>query len=398
MKKIIENYYDYLFAILLIILPFSSAIPSIILCILIVFFIIDVRKINFKPLKTFPFYMLYALFGYMFLKAVFTGAIFTDINLYSRYIFILVIPILFLKLQHIEKIKIVIIASVSALIIKSLFLIIKFYIVYHTFPLADGSIANALLTLERPYAGFMALMSIILSLEQIQERKGKNKIIFILSGILAFSFIMLISARNSFLTLLLLFILYLFFYLKISNLKKLVFIIGFSVVIIIAVGLNKNFTARFHIKENLRQTLTELAIYEPRYIIWPCAYNLTGEKDFNFFLGFKSEQEITQKLTDCYGVSIVNNESRKNYFLESKFNTHNQFISLFLSAGILGLILILSFFSFAIYSVKNNFFAVAVFVAIIFFFLFENVFFRQFGCYIFSIFTTLFLLKRNHLD
>jgi len=393
MKKIIENYYDYLFIGMLLLLPFSLAFPSIVLGLLLFSFIIDIKKTNFDRLKTGPFYILYFLFLFIYIKALLNNSLIIDQKLLSRYLFILIIPILFLKLKDLEKIKTALIISIQLMIAVSIFKITKHYLIYNNFPLGDGLLVNELLVLERPYAGFMALMGLILSLEKIKN-KDKNKNIFIFFSALSIFFIVLIAARNSFISLLFLFFLYIFFYLKISKLYKVAFI-GFCFLIILTiVSLNKNILERFHINKDIEGTLSKIAIFEPRYVIWPCAYDLTKQEEFNYAVGFKSEKEISTKLINCYSEKI-SNESRRGWFLERKFNTHNQFLGFFLSSGIIGFLILISFYFLSIFLHKHNFFAVAILASFFFFFLFENVLSRQFGCYIFAIFASLFLLKNN---
>lgn len=396
MKKIIENHYDYLFIGMLLLLPFSLAFPSIVLGLLVFSFILDIKNINFKRLKVGPFYILYFLFFFIYCKAILNNSLFVDQKLLSRYLFILVIPILFLKVRDLEKIKTALLISIQLMIVVSIFKITKHYIVYHNFPLGDGLLVNELLVLERPYAGFMALMGLILSLEKIKNG-DKNKGIYIFFSALSIFFIALISARNSFVTLLFLFFLYIFFYLKISKLYKITFIGSCFLIILTIISLNKNLLERFHINKDIEGTLSKIAIFEPRYVIWPCAYDLTKQEEFNYAIGFKSEKEISAKLINCYSQKI-SNESRRGWFLERKFNTHNQFLGFFLSSGIIGFLILVSFYFLSIYLYRHNFFAVAILISFFFFFLFENVLARQFGCYIFAIFTSLFLLKNTIND
>lgn len=393
MKKIIENSYDHLFIGMLLLLPFSLAFPSIVLGLLVFSFIIDIKKINFDRLKTGPFYILYSLFFFIFIKALINNSLIIDQKLLSRYLFVLVIPILVLKIKDLEKIKTALIISIQLMIVVSIFKITKHYIIFNNFPLGDGLLVNELLVLERPYAGFMSLMGLILSLEKIRNN-NKNKGLFIFFSIMFVFFIVLIAARNSFITLLFLFFLYVFFYLKISKLYKLTFVGSCFLIILTIISLNKNILERFHINKDIEGTLSKIAIFEPRYVIWPCAYDLTKQEGFNPVVGFKSENEISAGMINCYSQKI-SNESRRGWFLERKFNTHNQFIAFFLSSGIIGFLALVSFYFLSVYIHRHNFFAVAILISFLFFFLFENVLSRQFGCYIFAIFAALFLLKNK---
>ena len=198
-------------------------------------------------------------------------------------------------------------------------------------------------------------------------------------------FILFISARNSSLTLFFLFALYLLFYFKKSLTSKLIFITVLMAVIAMTIGLNKNLSQRLHVNDSFEKTWANLSANEPRAAIWPCAFALTRQPDFNFFFGFSSEDEIREKLSDCYGTSITGNESKRQWFLEERFNTHNQFLDAMLLGGFVGLLLLLCFFGYTIAQLKSNFFAVSLLVSVVFFFAFENCLHRQLGCYVFAI-------------
>ncbi len=116
--------------------------------------------------------------------------------------------------------------------------------------------------------------------------------------------------------------------------------------------------------------------------------------DFNVVFGYSSNTIVENNYVNCYAKTIKN-ESKKAYFTETKFNSHNQFIDMYLNNGLIGLLLFVSFFITLFYAVKDNFFDVATLLSIVLFLLVENVLHRQTGCYIFSIFAAL-LLMRNH--
>lgn len=395
LKKRQEHIFDYLFGLLILILPFSLAIPNIILGVLFLLFLIDIKKVKFPIiLQNKPLIILYGFFGYFFIKAFLNQTFMTDIGQLSRYLFVLVIPILFLKVKDVRAIQTSFILAGVLMIFKSLWLITEFYLIFHNLPLGDGNITNSLLALERPYAGFIATCTVLLSLERVGH-KGKYSSLFWISAALGVFFILLISARNSFLTLLFLFSLYLIFYFKAPTKKKALFVLLVVVLISTAIGFNKNFLNRFHVKQTYEKTIAEMKVHEPRAVIWPCAFEITKHKDFNFLFGFQSQEVTRDRLSECYGTSIKDNESKRKWFLQERFNTHSQFIDAFLSGGLIGLTLLIGFLFLSVYQVKKHFFSLAIFTAIAFFFVFENSLYRQLGCYLFSIFTALYLKKEN---
>ena len=153
----------------------------------------------------------------------------------------------------------------------------------------------------------------------------------------------------------------------------------------IVIATNKNISERFFIKNNIEESLKVASDYEPRIVIWNCANNMTGKNDFNLITGFKGYETVTNNFLDCYATTIEN-QSKKEYFLSEKFNSHNQFIDFYLIGGVLGLLLFISFFIKLFYEVKTKFFSVAIVISFLLFFFVENIFYRQFGCYLFGIF------------
>ncbi len=148
---------------------------------------------------------------------------------------------------------------------------------------------------------------------------------------------------------------------------------------------NKNISERFFIKSNIEESLKVASDYEPRIVIWNCANNMSEKNDFSFITGFKGYEIVTNNFLECYSATIEN-ESKKEYFLSEKFNSHNQFIDFYLCGGLLGLALFTSFFIKLFYEVKSSFFSVAIVISFLLFFFVENIFYRQFGCYLFGIF------------
>ncbi|CAA9199717.1 hypothetical protein FLA105534_02743 [Flavobacterium bizetiae] len=148
---------------------------------------------------------------------------------------------------------------------------------------------------------------------------------------------------------------------------------------------NKNISERFFVKSNLEESLKVASDYEPRIVIWNCAYSMTKKSDYNSLIGFKGYKEISNNFLECYA-NTIENISKKEYFLTEKFNSHNQFIDLYLIGGLIGLGLFVAFFIKLFIEVRKNFFQTAIIVSFLLFFCVENIFYRQFGCYLVGIF------------
>ena len=296
-------------------------------------------------------------------------------------------PFLVLKVKNRQLIKLVAILSINSTIIFSLFKIAKFYSKFHFLPLSDGWATNAVLLLERPYAGIFSLICIVLSLEQL-ILKTRFRLIYLASLLLSIFFIFLISIRISILSLIAITAIYGVFYLKVSIKKKILsFSIG-TLLFLSFIMLNPNIAKRFFVEESINKSITQFKELEPRVIIWDCAYQVTQQKDFSVLFGTTSYTNMKESMLSCYDDSIQD-YSRKQWFLFRKYNTHNQYLDFYLIGGVLSLILLFLFLYFYIVKNRSNFFAIAIISSFFIMMSVENIFHRQFGCLIFAIFVAL---------
>ena len=395
MKRIASSAYYYIFAMLLLILPFGNALPNIAIALLIICYAINFKNTDYKRLKHYSVYIYYAFLAYFFIRGAFTQSLFTEWNIHKKFIILLLMPLLFIKVRRVAVIKAGAIAGIMATIAVTLFLSARYYLQFGGLPFGNGDVVNTLIPMERPYAGFYAVAGAIFSFSLITQYK-RCKWLLIVCGIVSVAFIILISARISFLTLIVLGIVYLLFYLSVSPIKKFIIIaVGLGVVVAVFM-FNKNIAERFFIKENIKESLAVASDYEPRLVIWPCAYELANRDDFNVLFGYENNTTIVNNYLECY-TQKIDNESKKDYFTASKFNSHNQFIDFYLSEGLIGFLLFFAFCVSLLYTIRRSFPDTALLLSLIFFLLVENVLHRQTGCYIFSIFAAL-LLMRNTKD
>lgn len=388
MEKInFSKIYDFLFALLVFILPFSYGITNICLAVLTILFFIKFKKQTIIQHYEFPFAILSAIVFYLIFQAVFNFTFIQDSSLYSRFGYLVIMPFLVLKVKNRQLIKLVAILSINSTIIFSLFKIAKFYSKFHFLPLSDGWATNAVLLLERPYAGIFSLICIVLSLEQL-ILKTRFRLIYLASLLLSIFFIFLISIRISILSLIAITAIYGVFYLKVSIKKKILsFSIG-TLLFLSFIMLNPNIAKRFFVEESINKSITQFKELEPRVIIWDCAYQVTQQKDFSVLFGTTSYTNMKESMLSCYDDSIQD-YSRKQWFLFRKYNTHNQYLDFYLIGGVLSLILLFLFLYFYIVKNRSNFFAIAIISSFFIMMSVENIFHRQFGCLIFAIFVVL---------
>lgn len=388
-----ENKYDFLFALLILTFPLSNALPNLIFGVLILLFLIFFKKDLLSNYHKSPFFILNILVFYLFFQAIINNSFIQDIGFYKKYFYLLIIPVLFLKVKKVQLLKLAAILAINITIFISIFKTIKFYYYFKYLPFADGWATNSVLHLERPYAGLFSVICIILSFEQI-ILKTKQKYLFILSFLLSMFFIFIISIRISIITLFILLFIYGVFYLRINWKKKISFSIGLVLLFLTIFFLNRNIAKRFFIDGNIKEVVQTTKEFEPRIIIWDCANTITKQDNFSILFGTDSYSNIKQSLIKCYSENITD-FSRRNWFLEHKFNSHSQFIDLYLIGGLIAIILLLLFLIKVIIYNYNDFFTIAIIISFIMVLLIENIFHRQFGCFIFTIFTSLFL-KKNH--
>ncbi len=388
-----ENYYDYLFYILIFILPFSKAVPNIMLALLTILFFVDFQFRTPKKLHSNLIAIVVVFILYLTIKAALFQTIIEDIKIYQGYFLVIWLLVLLTKIKSITHLKLIVLLSIVCTVLISAVLTGKYFLQYRELPFANTEEVNELLLVERPYAGFMAVMGFFLSLQMIKVFP-KYKLLFVLSGASMIIFVLIISARLSILSLFTISIVYLLFFLKTQLFKKIAALLFLFLTFCGIIFFNKNISERFFIKDDLEQSIQVASDYEPRIVIWNCAKEMMHNDSFSFVFGFNSYNEIAGNYQDCYGKSI-DNVSKKDYFLESKFNSHNQFLDFFLIGGLIAVIFLFGFFFRMFQYVKNDFLETALLLSIIFFFTVENILYRQYGCYAFSIFVTMLINRKK---
>lgn len=377
MFSIKDNYSKIIF-VLLMTLSFSKSLPNITLGVaLLAWVVMFYRKEIVLPKKEYylPFGI---LFLYLLVKAIFNSSIDGEIELFSRLLLVIVLPILFIPVPK-NKIILGFITSVFMAMCIACYHTILYYLKNRTIPFSNGEEVNKLLIIERPYMGFICLTALILCLCMAKELPKYRKVLFSLSLILGV-FIFFIAARLSLITLVVISIIHVLFYSGLSVIKKITIItVGFILVITVLLSY-KNLSNRFFISDSI-QTMKD---YEPRVVIWSCASEITNSSDFSAVFGSKSFDWVQEQYVQCYSDSITN-ESKKAWFLDIKYNSHNQFIDFFLIGGFLGLGLFLFFLFSMIKHSIGNFYFFSIVISLMLFFLMENVLHRQFGCYLVAI-------------
>lgn len=374
--------YLYIYCLLLIAVPFTDlgeAVPNILIILLSILFPFVVKKSQLCLLKNRIFISLLLLAILAVLEVLFLSR-FEDLRFVSKLflmlgIYVLSLPVL-LK-EHIKKLMYCFLLGVVLLLIASSYSILRETIYNENFSLAVGDI-NPVLLGDRPYVGFTYTIAffICLFLASKTNNKLESALMVVLSLVLV-SFLFLIAARTSLLSIVLTGVLSIF-YIKNIKLKPFVllaiFVSGVSLIFF-----NQNFKSRLTLGFKQKQFSFEKVIkLEPRYYIWGCVKDIIKDKSPSFFgYGFTTTQE---KLNFCYANSQeFNNNDQQSWFVDKKFNTHNQYLNFYLSTGVLALLVFSITCFFCLSTNINIFFALALNVSVLLFFMVENVLSRQMG-------------------
>ncbi|MBA5629202.1 O-antigen ligase family protein [Moheibacter lacus] len=268
---------------------------------------------------------------------------------------------------------------------------------YQNLNLDVGAKVNELLMGERPYLGFIYLVSFCVCLYLVRyQRKKRIKIFHYLLCLIFCIFILFISARLSILSLLII-IGVAVFYAK-NKKRTLLISLGGIVVMAFAGVLNPNFISRLTAGfEQDKLEIQKIILLEPRSHIWQCSAKIVKSNSATWMgLGFKNS---INQLEDCYLTheNFLNEEHRK-FFVKSRFNSHNQFINFYLSSGIFSLIVFLIIFVMLFKSQYKNYVSFALVLALFLFCIFENVLSRQLGAMMFGVVLSILSMIKTPSD
>ncbi len=387
MKPILSAIYPFVFAALIFILPFDvyvRAWPNILLAILAISFPFIVCKEDFKKIDKKAAYIFIAFYLFIVIQTALLDRWENNLFFLEKAGLGIGLALLFIPIQDYKKLNNAIIFSSLVAILYSVFNILVLIKNTGTFDFGNNGNPLTTLLIDRLYLGLLCIFSILISYKNITNKFSTYNKWYLANIIINVTFIFLIAARMAILTVIFLAILRLFY--KLPNKGVVVkTIVGIAIVIISAFALNENLRARFFYNkfDNESLSLIDRALNnEPRVVIWACSYDIAKNNPAVLSgLGFKGAKEA---LMDCYKTADIE-EERKGWFLYRKYNSHNQYIDIYLSAGIIALLLFVLGLGYLWFKHKKEFFPTALIITIILFGLVENYFHRQIGAYYFGI-------------
>lgn len=394
MRIDINKLYGFLFSFLFFSIPFIGnqfyAIPNgINIALVILFPLVLYKNKLYKATKSSVFIWFTVFLVFVTFRSIIFDKIIEDISVIKKLFQILLLIVLSfgLKKEYFKHLD-------SGLVYGTLFSIIYSFInilisIKETgeFIFDKGPLINQTLTVQRLYLGLLCCISLIVVLDRYF--KGLKKVNLILAFIFS-SFVFVIAARIAIISTIIILIYYSFFYLK-KTIGYLAIVLTISSSIYIIVN-NNNVAKRFlHVDDIARTNYFEkIKTHEPRFLIWKYCYEIFKERNILIGNGFEETEEL---LLNKY--QSISPKKKRDWFIQKRFNTHNQYLDILLSQGYIGLVI---FTIFLFYLFKKSLFShkfIMLFTTLSLYMLIYNNFHRVLGVFIFS-FILISILNNTH--
>ena len=403
MKTHLEKIYNYIAALICISIPFmtyAKAFVNICMICLFVLIVISLEKerlfktINLKFFKAFStfliFITLFTLFNDSFIDD------FAETRKISQTA-LLIALFAFVKDKRFLMYGFLLGVFISSVITD--FNIIKSYDFNSLQFLISKSDVKQLFITQRLYLGIFVVISIVLLSFLLQgSTRNKQRLLYTILLLFFTSTLFLISSRSALLIAFIIFLVTIiykfksinrtsFFIFSFTQKLKLTYRIGLLITSLAAlltiIIASKNVSNRLLYSQDAstRTFIKNIKTHEPRFDIWKFSSQIfKEEKPYLFGIGtFKTQKLLSSK----YHLMPI--EKRRNWFIERNFNTHNQYIDIILSFGLLGLILFMIFLKEAVSLFYKNIYSLNLILGLILFLIIENLFHRQLGSFIFAL-------------
>ena len=345
-----------------------------------------INLVTKKPIVWFVIFLSFVL-----IKSILVGQFLEDLFVIKKMFQVLLILILSsgLKVGELKWLKSGIILGSFIAIFYSLVKITFLIINTASFNFAKGPVINETLPVQRLYLGLLCTISLILVLERFFKKRRKMYLILALTFTV---FVFLIAARIAMLSAIVIIIYYSF--IKLRSIQRYFALFLILAVTSTAIFSNDNLSKRvLHLDDNLRESyIDKIAMHEPRFLIWKYSYEVSKNTNTILGNGFRLTQE---KLLTSY--RQIPQLKKREWFISERFNSHNQYIDIFLSQGLLGFIIFLIFLFQLFISAKKSPTKTLLLISSLLFMLIYNNFHRLIGVFIFSI-LIVFILDNKTLQ
>ncbi|MDA9067198.1 O-antigen ligase family protein [Flavobacteriaceae bacterium] len=343
-----------------------------------------VKRLNKKPVIWFAIFVFF-----IFFKSVFMSYFIEDISQIKKLFQVLLLLILSfgLKEKSVGYLKLGIVLGTLTACVYSLIKICIIVFQTGVFNFTKGPLINETLPVQRLYLGLLCTFSLIFVLERLL--KNRKKYNFFLAVFFIF-FTFLIAGRIAVISVLFIIIYYVFTFLK--SYMRYIAVLSIFVLISITAFTNNNLSKRlFHSKDNFRTTYFEkIEMHEPRFLIWK--YSLEILKETNLITG-NGYSKTTEKLVNEY--KNISQEKKRNWFIDKEFNTHNQYLDILISQGVLAALIFIVFLVQLFKVAKKSHTNILLLTSMLIYMTVYNNFHRLIGVYLFSLILIVILSKDN---
>ena len=394
MRLSLDKIYSSLFFIICFSLAFIGdkfyAIPNganIALVLLFPFIINWSQLLNLLNKKLVIWFSAFVFF--IFLKSVFLNNFIEDISQIKKLFQVLLLVILSfgLKEKNLSYLKSGIILGTFTACTYSLIKICIIVFQTGVFNFTKGPLINETLPVQRLYLGLLCTFSLIFVFERLLKNQKKHNLFL---AVFFVFFVFLIAGRIAIVSVLFIIIYYVFTFLK--SYMRYVAVLLILLLTSVVVLTNNNLSQRiFHSDDNFRTSYFEkIEMHEPRFLIWKYSFEIL--KQTNLITG-NGYSKTTEKLVNKY--NNIPQQKKKNWFIKKEFNTHNQYLDILISQGILAGLLFLIFLSQAFKLAKESHTKLLLLISMLIYMTVYNNFHRLIGVYLFALVLIVILSKDN---
>ena len=398
MKNTLEKTYNYIGFLMCLSIPFMTYAKAFVnicmICLFLILLVLLNKQFFIEIIKNtfFKIFLIFILFVTLF--TVFNSSFFLDFSETRK---IAQIALLFILFSFVNDKRLLIYGFILGVFISTFFTginIMNYYLNSFELLISKSSVESLFIT-QRLYLGFFIVISTILLLNIYQSSVNKTQKYLSLLLIIYFLFMLfLISSRSALLIAVVVFLTTIIYGLK--PLHSFLLVVGVGLIFSTIIITNKNLSSRFlYSEDSIRPSfIDKIKTHEPRYDIWKFSGQIfKEEKPYFFGIGtFKTQELLVSKY------HLIPVEKRKNWFIERNFNTHNQYIDIALSYGIIGLLIFLIFAKEIVKFSFKNIHSLNLNISLLLFLIVENIFHRQLGSFIFplTLVLALFLIKSKN--
>ena len=326
---------------------------------------------------------------FIFLKSVFLNNFIEDISQIKKLFQVLLLVILSfgLKEKNLSYLKSGIILGTFTACTYSLIKICIIVFQTGVFNFTKGPLINETLPVQRLYLGLLCTFSLIFVFERLLKNQKKHNLFL---AVFFVFFVFLIAGRIAIVSVLFIIIYYVFTFLK--SYMRYVAVLLILLLTSVVVLTNNNLSQRiFHSDDNFRTSYFEkIEMHEPRFLIWKYSFEIL--KQTNLITG-NGYSKTTEKLVNKY--NNIPQQKKKNWFINKEFNTHNQYLDILISQGILAGLLFLIFLSQAFKLAKESHTKLLLLISMLIYMTVYNNFHRLIGVYLFALILIVILSNDN---